>query len=101
MPSSEESKLIINIDKNLEVLIHRFDQEIKSNDEFKAEIKETVSDTQKRLRIVEDWKSKTEVKQEGDKFMKQVIIRWVVANLLTTVSAIAGAIYILLSTKGP
>lgn len=99
MPASEENKLIIKIDKNLQVLISRFDQEIKSNDEFKAEIKSTIDNTQTRLRDIEIWKSKTEVKQEDEQFIRRSVIKWVVGNILTTALSVVGVIY-LLTSKG-
>ena len=99
MTPDEQTKLIINIDKNLLVLINRVNQEIDSNKDFKDEVRAVNSDQEKRLRAVEDWKSITEVKQENEKFMKRTMIRWVAANIVTAASAIAGVIYVLL-TKG-
>lgn len=99
MPNDADKNMIIEIDKKLGILISRFDQEIKSNDEFKAEVRSTIDDTQTRLREVEIWKSKTEVKQEDEKFVKQTVIKWVVANILTTAAAVVGIVY-LLTTKG-
>ena len=90
MKDNEESKLIIEIDRKLAVLINSVSQEVKSNDEFKFEMKKTIDSTQSRLREIEIWKSKTEVNQEDDKFLKQTVIRWVVAGMLTSIgSAVA------------
>lgn len=99
MPNdAEDRNLIIEIDKKLGILINDVNREMKSNDEFKVEIKKTIDSTQTRLREIEIWKSKTEVAQEDNKFIKQTIIRWVVANMLTSIATVAGMIY--LFTKG-
>jgi hypothetical protein len=95
MTRDEESALLIKIDKNLDVLINDVNREVKSNDEFKIEIKKTIDSTQVRLREIEIWKSKTEVAQEDGKFIKQTIIRWVIANMLTSVVSVAGIVYLL------
>lgn len=95
MTRDEESALLIKIDKNLDMLINDVNREVESNDEFKKEIKKTIDSDQVRLREIEIWKSKTEVEQENSKFIKQSIIRWVIANILTSVGTVGGIIYVL------
>ena len=96
MTKDEESALLIKIDKNLDVLINKVNTEVKSNDDFKIEIKKTIDSTQSRLREIEIWKSKTEVSQEDDKFIKRTVIRWVITSILTTLAAAMGVIYLLM-----
>ena len=98
MTNEEESKLLIEMDKKIDVLINNLRLESKSNDEFKAEVRKTTDSTQTRLRSIEIWKSVTEVEQENTKFIKRTIIRWVIANMLTSAASIVGLVFLL--TKG-
>lgn len=87
MPSSEESKLITNIDKKLDVLISKVDIEIESNKSFKSDIKSEMTTVHDRIRVIELWKSKMEVNQDDFKLIKQSIIRWVVTGMCTSIVA--------------
>ena len=85
MSPEEESRLIVEMDKKLDVLINSVNKEVKSNDEFKAEVRKTTDSTQTRLREIEIWKSKMEVSQDDFKTIKVSIIRWVISGMLTSI----------------
>jgi len=87
MPSAEESRLIANMDKKLDILISKVEIEIDANKGFKSDVKAEVSQIQDRIRVMELWKSKMEVNQDDFKLVKQSIIRWVVSGMLTSVIA--------------
>ena len=87
MPSAEESRLILNMDKKLDILISKVEIEIDANKGFKTDVKAEVSQIQDRIRVIELWKSKMEVNQDDFKLVKQSIIRWVVSGMLTSVIA--------------
>ena len=87
MPSAEESRLIANMDKKLDVLISKVEIEIDANKVFKSDVKSDVTSMQDRIREMELWKSKMEVNQDDFKLVKQSIIRWVVSGMLTSVIA--------------
>lgn len=96
MPSSEErERLIISMDKKIDVLIAKFDAETKSNATHRTEIKDSMSSMQDRVRVIELWKSKMEVNQDDFKMVKHSIIRWVVGGMLTTLVAATAAIKLL------
>ena len=87
MPNAEESRLIANMDKKLDILISKVEIEIDANKGFKSDVKAEVSQIQDRIRVMELWKSKMEVNQDDFKLVKQSIIRWVVSGMLTSVIA--------------
>ena len=97
MQERSDTRLIIEIDKKLGILIHAVESESKINAEFKAETKIDLTALQDRVRMIELWKSGAEINQEDFKQVKNSIIRWLVGTMLTM--SVSGGLLIMYLSK--